>query len=257
MAKENSEDDASCEEDAIDGKPHPPIITWSVTKHPLTVEELSSDEDHIDEEALKYMKTLKKKQQVSEWPLPTWYHKIIYYIMYLIMWCHVLINAQQVDNAAGKVQAASKGGGTDQEDELSDDDDDDDDDDDMSSLVRTSLEMEYATAIDSADTAVDEFYTFKSTLESWCLYVCLSVCLTLHIIMYCTRRCRDKNIIISNASCYMYICLENTPWVLYSWNRTSINKVLLCNIWDQVTFMISSTDCMCMDSLQWGWISSF
>lgn len=31
----------------------------------LIVEELSSDEDHIDEEALKYMKNLKKKHQVS------------------------------------------------------------------------------------------------------------------------------------------------------------------------------------------------
>ena len=32
----------------------------------VIVEELSSDEDHIDEEALKYMKNLKKKHQVSE-----------------------------------------------------------------------------------------------------------------------------------------------------------------------------------------------
>ena len=68
-----------------------------------------------------------------------------------------------MEDAASKVQAASKGSST-EDDELSEDDDDDDDD--MSSLVRTSLEMEYSTAIDSVDTSVDEFYTFKTTLES-------------------------------------------------------------------------------------------
>lgn len=109
MAKENSEDESSCDDDVAD------------------VEELSSDEDHIDEEALKYMKTLRKKQQ-------------------------------QVEDAASKVQAAGKGNVA-EEDEVSDDDD-------VSSLVRTSLEMEYVTAIDSLDTSVDEFYIFKSTLES-------------------------------------------------------------------------------------------
>ena len=77
----------------------------------------------------------------------------------------VLIDTQQVEveDAASKVQAAGKGGFT-EDDEVSEDDDDDD----MSSLVRTSLEMEYSTAIDSVDTAVDEFYTFKTTLESKC-----------------------------------------------------------------------------------------
>ena len=86
----------------------------------------------------------------------------------------VLINAQQVEDAAGKVQAAGKGSSTTEDDEISDDDDDDDDDD-VSSLVRTSLEMEYVTAIDSVDTSIDEFYTFKTTLESECMptLVCL------------------------------------------------------------------------------------
>lgn len=72
----------------------------------------------------------------------------------------VLINAQQVEDAASKVQAAGKGGSTTEDDELSDDDDE------LSSLVRTSLEMEYVTAIDSVDTSVDEFCTFRTTLES-------------------------------------------------------------------------------------------
>ena len=78
----------------------------------------------------------------------------------IVIYSCVLINAQQVEDAASKVQAAAKGGSTTEDDELSDDDDE------MSSLVRTSLEMEYVTAIDSVDTAVDEFYTFKTTLES-------------------------------------------------------------------------------------------
>ena len=81
--------------------------------------------------------------------------------IWLLLAC-VVIDAQQVEDAASKVQAASKGSST-EDDELSEDDDDDDD---MSSLVRTSLEMEYSTAIDSVDTSVDEFYTFKTTLES-------------------------------------------------------------------------------------------
>ena len=68
-----------------------------------------------------------------------------------------------MEDAASKVQAAGKGGGATDEEEISDDDDDD-----MSSTVRTSLEMEYVTAIDSLDTLVDEFYTFKTTLESEC-----------------------------------------------------------------------------------------
>ena len=59
------------------------------------------------------------------------------------------------------MQAAGKGGSTTEDDELSDDDDDE-----LSSLVRTSLEMEYVTAIDSVDTSIDEFYTFRTTLES-------------------------------------------------------------------------------------------
>ena len=66
-----------------------------------------------------------------------------------------------MEDAASKVQAAGKASGE-QEDDISDDDDDDD----MSSMVRTSLEMEYATAIDSLDTSVDEFCIFKVTLES-------------------------------------------------------------------------------------------
>ena len=73
----------------------------------------------------------------------------------------VLINAQHVEDAASKVQAAGKSSSTGEDDEISDDEDDE-----LSSLVRTSLEMEYATAIDSVDTPVDEFYTFKTTLES-------------------------------------------------------------------------------------------
>ena len=70
------------------------------------------------------------------------------------------MHTQQVEDAASKVQAAGKGNVA-EEDEVSDDDD-------VSSLVRTSLEMEYVTAIDSLDTSVDEFYIFKSTLESEC-----------------------------------------------------------------------------------------
>ena len=64
MAKENSEDEAS-EEEVGDGRPCLfSYIARSIV--PLTVEELSSDEDHIDEEALKYMKNLRKKQEVSD-----------------------------------------------------------------------------------------------------------------------------------------------------------------------------------------------
>ena len=70
-----------------------------------------------------------------------------------------------MEDAASKVQAAGKASGGEQEGDISDEDDDDDDDD-VSSMVRTSLEMEYVTAIDSLGTAVDEFCTFKSTLES-------------------------------------------------------------------------------------------
>ena len=66
-----------------------------------------------------------------------------------------------MEDAASKVQAAGKGSSTTEDDEVSDDDDDE-----LSSLVRTSLEMEYVTAIDSLDTSVDEFYTFRTTLES-------------------------------------------------------------------------------------------
>ena len=80
-----------------------------------------------------------------------------------ITWSSVLVNTQQVEDAASKVQAAGKASGGEQEGDISDEDDDDDD---VSSMVRTSLEMEYVTAIDSLGTAVDEFCTFKSTLES-------------------------------------------------------------------------------------------
>ena len=65
------------------------------------------------------------------------------------------------------MQSAGKASGDQQQEE--DDEISDDDDDDMSSMVRTSLEMEYSTAIDSLDTAVDEFCTFKLTLESECV----------------------------------------------------------------------------------------
>ena len=70
---------------------------------------------------------------------------------------------QQVETAANKVQSAA----TTSADALvqEEEEESDDDDDDLSS-VRTTLELEYATAIDSVDTATDEFYTFKTTLES-------------------------------------------------------------------------------------------
>ena len=64
MAKENSEDEAS-EEEVGDGRPHTHSYHMINLFH-STVEELSSDEDHIDEEALKYMKSMRKKQQVND-----------------------------------------------------------------------------------------------------------------------------------------------------------------------------------------------
>lgn len=68
-----------------------------------------------------------------------------------------------METAANKVQSAA----TTSADALvqEEEEESDDDDDDLSS-VRTTLELEYATAIDSVDTATDEFYTFKTTLES-------------------------------------------------------------------------------------------
>ena len=69
-----------------------------------------------------------------------------------------------MESAASKVQSAATASADvlvqeEEEEESSDDDDD-------LSSVRTALELEYATAIDSVDTATDEFYTVKTTLES-------------------------------------------------------------------------------------------
>jgi len=72
---------------------------------------------------------------------------------------------QQVETAASKVQSAATTSADVLVQEEEEESDDEDDDDDLSS-VRTTLELEYTTAIDSVDTVADEFFTFKTTLES-------------------------------------------------------------------------------------------